>query len=600
MIHNARCTSLIIATAWLGLLVGGCTHHITPREFHSRAYLHGAVACDHVLASNAGDEMLQMGGNAVDAAVAASFALSVVRPHSCGLGGGGFMLIHLVDNPETPETNDPIEIAIDYRERTPAAVGPDHFFDLPDEASLYSGHAVAIPGTAAGLLEAHARFGTLPLELVMSPAVAFAETPHAIDASGQEAIDEMAEAIAQRTDPGAQWLRDTYVMDEPMTLSRVQNIPQARLLTDIMYHGRDGFYTGDNARHIVNAVRAADGVMTLEDLAVYRPIVTEPIVRTITLGGVERTFVVMPPPSSGGVALIETLGILERYDVMMTMHVGTGPLAATHPHDPVYAHALVECLKHAFADRARYMGDTEFVAVPIDAMLDRDNWNSGADRLHPNRTFETETYGLVIGEDAAQFPEDHGTSHLSVIDKWGNAVACTETINTSFGSRIAVPELGIVLNNEMDDFLTRVGSENAYALTQSERNLPAPGKRPLSSMSPTIVLNARRDVIAVAGASGGPRIITGTLQVLMNALHFGMPAYDAVATARLHHQWKPDAIYFETWGDGYPRSTITELVSNGHEARDRKDVGVVQLLVRRHGVIEAASDPRKGGVPAGH
>ena len=568
---------------------------VTDRDRHSGEYNLGAIACDHYEASRAGADMLRQGGNAVDAAVAASFALSVVRPHSCGLGGGGFMIVRLVDDPNTNEPNDSVTVVIDYRERTPAAITPDHFFDLPDDASRYSGHAVAIPGTVAGLLEAHERFGVLPRERVFAPAIELAVRGFFPDANGQGAIDAVREHYADGASLSDIWFRVTY---SERIDDRIHNPMQAGLLGMIAEKGRDAFYTGYLAEQIVQAVRDAGGVMTLDDLANYEPTVTEAIEATVQFGDRTFTILAMPSPSSGGGARVQTLNMLDLYDEQMRAHVGSGSLDAHHPHDPEYAHALAECLKHAFADRARHMGDTEFVDVPIDQMLDPARLERAVTRLNPHTTLEPDIYGVADTDTAlAHAIDDHGTSHLSVIDRWGNAVACTETINTSFGSRIAVPELGIVLNNQMDDFLTKPDVANAYGLTQSQRNLPAPGKRPLSSMSPTIVLDERGEVLAVAGASGGPRIITGTLQALVNALHFEMDAYEAVRTPRLHHQWGPDAIYFEP---DYNATTIEALRENGHAIRERPDVGVVQLLVRRAGVIEGASDPRKGGRPAGH
>lgn len=589
--------SLSLLSLALVTLLTGCAAHPDRAPSHA-TYTDYAVACDHVDASRAGARMLEQGGNAIDAAVAASFALSVVRPHSCGLGGGGFMVIHQPRDPERSEigVGDPLNWVIDYRERAPGGVEYDHFFDLPDDASRFSGHAVAIPGTVAGLLEAHETFGTLPIQDVMAPAIRLARKGYIPGFNGEHAIEELARAIDGRNDPGARWLRATYIDRKPG--SRVVNEPQARLLEQIAQQGMRAFYTGDNAKAIIDAVQGAEGVMTLEDLRTvdveYAPAITMPV----DLNGTAYTFVVMPPPSSGGVAMLETLGILAHYHRQMVGHVGTGPLDATSPRDPVYMHALTECLKMAFADRARQMGDPKFGPLNTHIMLDDAAQRAGAGALHPEHTMPTERYGIVpVTETGAHVPDDHGTSHLSVIDAQGNAVSCTETINLVFGSRIAVPELGIVLNNEMDDFLTRLDTENAFGLTQSQRNLPAPGKRPLSSMSPTIVLDANGEVIAVAGASGGPRIITGTLHALMNALLFGRPAREAVDEPRWHHQWKPDAVYCEP---GILDRAKRFLAPLGHEVRERKDVGAVQLLVRRNGVIEAASDPRKGGAPAGH
>jgi len=294
-------------------------------------------------------------------------------------------------------------------------------------------------------------------------------------------------------------------------------------------------------------------------------------------------------------AMQEIFGIVERH---------WDEVSHTSSSDPEYDHLLVEAMKHAFADRAEWLADDRFADVPT-ARLTSDGYiDELSSRFDPGRTLDSSSYGSRRsdgqGDSSAQGIEDHGTSHLSVIDQWGNAVACTETINLEFGSLFVIPEYGIVMNNEMDDFLTKPGEANAFGLTQSDRNLPARGKRPLSSMSPTIVLDGDGgEVVAVVGASGGPRIITGTLQVLMNGLVFEMNARDGVGEARLHHQWMPNAVYVEGgWTD---EASIGVLKEKGHEIRRRRDIGNVQLILRsRDGAgYEAASDPRKGGEPAG-
>jgi len=299
----------------------------------------------------------------------------------------------------------------------------------------------------------------------------------------------------------------------------------------------------------------------------------------------------MPPPSSGGLAMQQILGILERQ---------WETLSPNSPVDKRYVHTLVEAMKHAFADRAEWLADTKFTDVPMATLISESYIDELASRIDYTSTFESEHYGLHT-----QVPNDSGTSHISVVDQFGNAVACTETINLEFGSLLVIPKYGIVLNNEMDDFLTIPGKSNAFGLTQSDRNLPCPGKRPLSSMSPTIVLSNDGAVEAVAGASGGPRIITSTLQVLLNAMLFRMSAVDSVSQPRLHHQWLPNAIYLEEiWSDEITEQHLRDL---GHQIRRRADIGNVQLILsvtqnddnNSDRGYTAACDPRKGGSPAG-
>jgi gamma-glutamyltranspeptidase/glutathione hydrolase len=295
----------------------------------------------------------------------------------------------------------------------------------------------------------------------------------------------------------------------------------------------------------------------------------------------------MPPPSSGGIAMLQVLGILER----------RAPRGAQGgPHDLSSIHLLTEAFKHAFADRAAHLGDPAFVRVPIDDLLAPAYLDARAQSIQTDRTFPPSHYG-----SRGAPVEDGGTSHLSVIDSGGMAVACTETINLSFGSLVEVPGFGFALNNEMDDFTTSPGRPNEFGLIQSERNAPAPGKRPLSSMSPTIVLardGAGERAVIVAGASGGPRIITATLEVVLNVLERGMGADAAVRSLRFHHQWMPDVLRLEEGLDG--RERVAALESLGHEIETTHDVGVVQVIrVRADGRLDAACDPRKGGAPAG-
>ena len=562
--------ALILLT---GLLLVGCASRPT---LDTPVYRE-VVAADHPDASRAGAEILALGGNAVDAAVATSFALSVVRPYSCGVGGGGFMIIRLPDDP----THGEVATAINYRETAPGAVGPDYYEKLDDPlASRFGGRAVAVPGTVAGLLAALERYGTLDRATVLAPAIRLAAHGYAVDEHRMAAAEGVAALLR---DNG--WESRFASLDERL-LGGVHdgavaiNPEQAEVLRRIAEHGRDGFYAGETAEAIVHAVHADGGELSLEDLAGYEPVEVEPL--RFEIDG--RTFLTMPPPSSGGITMAQTLAIRDLATVRLD------------PFTPAErAHILVESLKHAFADRARWLGDPAFVEVPLAGMLDPGYLARRAAMINPDRTFPAERY--AFDEPIAPI-EDAGTSHFCVVDRFGGAVACTETINLEFGSLVCPPTLGFALNDEMDDFTTRRGEPNAFGLVQSEHNLPEPGKRPLSSMSPTIVLGRDGRVLALAGASGGPRIITGTLQVLLNVLEDDLGAVSAVGAPRLHHQWLPDAVYFEP---GYDANVLLSLHARGHELRQRGTVGECQLVRRsRDGRgWEAESDPRKGGRPAG-
>ncbi|MFG0276038.1 MAG: gamma-glutamyltransferase [Phycisphaerales bacterium] len=574
-------------------------------------YRQGVVAADHPEASRAGALMLEKGGNAVDAAVATSFALSVVRPQSCGIGGGGFMLVRLVEDPRTPGSG-PIEIAIDYREQSPGAVGPDYFENLDDpDASRWSGSAAGVPGTVAGLLHALERFGTLDRATVMAPAIALAENGFDVDAAYVEAAQD---AIAWfQEDPRRPLLRafvwETLLRDGAVAVGdRIRNPQQAATLRAIARDGRDAFYTGEIAQRIVDEVARYGGAMTLEDLGAFEVAEREPLVGSFH----GRRVLAMPPPSSGGVATLQVLGALERYEA------SSGESLASMGHNSApYMHTVAEAMKHAFADRAAWMGDTDFADAPIDRLLSGARLDAIASAINPDETHRASFYGMA----PAPAP-DGGTSHLSVVDRFGNAVACTETINLGFGARIAPDGLGFCLNNEMDDFTTRRGQTNAFGLRQSDLNLPAARKRPLSSMSPTIVLGDDGAVELVVGASGGPRIITGTIETLLNVLVFGMGAEEAVGAPRFHHQWRPHVLAVEPSLDpaspkevGNSQREVQSMMQRapalmalrraiqdrGHMWGTVPTVGVVQAIVRAPGAegYEAASDPRKGGRPAG-
>jgi gamma-glutamyltranspeptidase/glutathione hydrolase len=571
-------------------IVGSCSRapHPTTDPNHAATYTEWAVACDHPLASQAGAHMLAAGGNAVDAAVAASFCLSVVRPFSCGIGGGGFMVISLPPSPDDPDGR---AIALDYRETCPATVGPDYFESFADGASRLGPKACGVPGTVAGLLYALENYGTLDRTTVLAPAILAARDGFTADAFHVGTSKTMSDAWHDhpelREGLADSWPR--FVREGNIEVGDlIVNQPQAQALELIARDGAAAFYTGPIADAIMTAMGRGDGLdgggtngdgpMTLQDLAGYT--VRE---RPALVGDFGPWRVLsMPPSSSGGIATQQVFGLLERLG---------GLTGDNEMNSPQWRHLLIEALKHAFADRAHWLADDAFTPVPVAELTAPSYLDSLAGRFDPDHTREPDDYGTN-----PQLPLDSGTSHISVLDANGMAVGCSETINLYWGSCVEVPGFGFLLNDEMDDFTTSIAA-NAYGLVQSDRNRPEPGKRPLSSMSPTIVLENGRPV-AVAGASGGPRIISGTLQVLLSALIFGDDAGQAVTRPRLHHQWQPDEVRVETsWTD---EATLKGLRARGHTLVSyEKPVGVVQAIIVKGGLITAASDPRKGGRPAG-
>ena len=542
----------------------------------SGTFVRAAVAADHPAAAEAGAEVLRAGGNAVDAAVATSLALSVVRPYSCGLGGGGFLLFYDAAAGECR--------GLDYREVAPAAATRGMFAEAPG-SSVRGGKAVAVPGTVAGLCLAQEKWGVLDRAAAFAPAVRLARTGVPLDAHDRAQreglIREFQEDPSLRARYGPFWTLYLHGGELPGEGEAVRS-PQADLLAAIAADGPAAFYAGDAATPLVAAVKGAGGVLTEADLAAYRPREVMPL--TGTLDGLKLH--VMPPPSSGGVAMLETLNVLAALERTR------GPVP---PRSAGGRHRLVEALKHAFADRAAYLGDPYFAAgrgrpLPVERLISPTYAAGLAMKFDPTRTFPPPHYGRLAPV------RDGGTSHLSVIDAAGNAVACTETINLVFGSLVVDPATGVIFNDEMDDFAAVPGEPNAFGLIQSESNAVGPGRVPLSSMSPTIGVRDGKAVLA-AGASGGPKIITATLQVVLNHVRGGLDPAAAVAAPRLHHQWVPDRVAVEP---GVYEEVRRDLEPLGHRVREEAGLGVAQLAVRNaDGTLSAAADPRKGGGVAG-
>jgi len=536
----------------------------------------GMVAADSKHASQAGLEMLQAGGNAIDAAVATSFALAVTRPYSTGLGGGGFMIARFADGRI---------IVQDFRETAPAAATANMYVlateKRPDQPSPSEfGHlAVAVPGLVAGRCQALAQYGTMPLRRVLDPAIRLAKSGYPVDddyvRNTQGVLGEYeAHPSLKETCPYV--YRVHLGGGHPPTAGQTLVHPElAQLLEEIASNGPDFFYKGPVAQAIAREMRDHGGIITERDLADYQPRLREPLLSTYR----DYKLILMPSPSSGGVALGETLNILEKLD----SH-------AVAQRDPAAAmHLQLEAMKHAFADRARWLGDQDFVHAPIGALMSKDYAAMLAKSISPDHVGETDRYGSTT------LPDDSGTSHFCVADKFGNVVVSTETINTEFGSLVAIDEWGLILNNEMDDFTTEPGKPNAFGLVQSAQNAIAPRKRPLSSMCPTIVLKDDRPYLLL-GASGGPRIISSVLNVLLGVTDAGLSMEDAIQRLRPHHQWSPDTVFFDREP---PPELAKALMSRGQKLGDKRKTGIVQAILRTPEGWIGASDPRKGGTPAG-
>jgi gamma-glutamyltranspeptidase/glutathione hydrolase len=564
----------------LSLLLAAIAPTVQPPTFPN-----AAVAADHQIASETGLEVLRAGGNAVDAAVAVSFTLSVVRPESCGIGGGGFMLIHL----NTPQ--GPKDIALNYREQAFAKASADYYVNKADDlASTRGGAAVAIPGTVAGLLHAQATYGKLDRAAVLTPAIRAAVTGFRADAHILESVKGAHALFEKRPDFAARFsdLDRRYLRGGGLKSGELITNPEhAQALELIARDGAAAFYSGPIAHAIVRAIQSDGGDITLADLASFKVETLTPF--SINFRG--DTILTMPPPSSGGVVVGEILGILQRRPDDLAAAIAAGPTSAA------YIHLVAEASKHGFADRARWLGDSASARAAATHLTSPAYLDDLASRIDSGAVLPQERYGSTPPSPAAP-AEDGGTSHFCVIDAMGNAVSCTETINLEFGSFLVVPEYGFLLNDQMDDFTARPGKANAFGLKQSEANAPGPGKRPLSSMTPTIVTR-NGSVKLLVGASGGPRIISGTLQTALKVLLFDQPASDAVASPRFHHQWDPDILGLERTLLSSPAAE--ELKTLGHAVRARGDVSHTQLIrVRDDGTKEPASDPRKGGVPAGY
>ncbi len=533
------------------------------------------VVSQQRLASQAGLEILQAGGNAVDAAVAVGFTLAVTLPRAGNLGGGGFMLVHLARENKT--------LALDYREMAPAAAHRDMYLNtdgsVDKNRSRFHGLAVGVPGTVMGLVEAQQRYGSLPLSRVMRRAIELAEQGFVVDRDlarslqgAQKRLTRFGAAakVFYHTDGSAYQVGETLRQPD-----------LARTLQTIARRGADGFYRGDIAQKIVDSVNAAGGSMRLEDLANYRTQWRKPV------SGSYRGYRIasMPPPSSGGTHIVEILNIMENFDIAKSGHNSAATM-----------HVMAEAMRRAYADRSEYLGDPDFVDVPVAALTDKAYAQKLAAQIDPGKASDSRDIkpGLKLPHESPQ------TTHFSVVDRDGNAVSNTYTLNFSYGSGIMADGTGVLLNNEMDDFSAKPGVANAYGLIGGDANAVEARKRPLSSMSPTLVFSPDSDeVMLVTGSPGGSRIITTTLQIISNVVDHKMNIAEATAASRFHHQWLPDHITVEKGVSVY---TLNILQEKGHKIEaSRWAMGSTQSILRMDDGWSGASDPRQSsGLAAGY
>ena len=540
----------------------GAAYDFDMDVFHPVVAHNGMVATEQAYASQIGLDILKAGGNAVDAAVGIGFALAVALPNAGNLGGGGFMMVY--------DALSGKSVALDFREIAPSQASRDMYLDTKgnviDGKSLYTHYAVGVPGTVKGMEHALKRWGSMSMAQVIAPAASLAER-------GFPVSETLAKVMVQEKKSMGKWPATTAIFWKNGAPLKVgDRLVQKDLAASMRLIGKEGskaFYEGNIGKKIAAEMTPHAGALTSADLRNYKVVEREPT--RGTYHGYE--IVTMPPPSSGGPHLVQILNMLEPL-----------PLAEWGPNSAQTIHYMAESMKLAYADRAEYLGDPDFVKIPLKGLTSKryaDSLRSTIDANHARSAKEIKP-GKPLPYESDQ------TTHYSVVDNAGNAVAVTYTLNTSFGSGIVAKGTGILLNNEMDDFSAKPGVANAYGLVGGDANSVAAGKRPLSSMTPTIVLKDGKPAL-VTGSPGGARIITTVLQTVINTIDFNMNPAEAAATPRVHHQWTPDELRIEK---GLSPDTIALLKQRGHKVALKASMGRTQTIAVKDGVLYGASDPR--------
>ena len=532
----------------------------------------GMVVSTDELATRVGVNVLRAGGNAVDAAIAVHFSLAVVNPEAGNIGGGGFMVASLADGTTA---------ALDFREKAPAAATHDMYLDAENQVTDQSvvGHlSSGVPGSVSGMWVAHQRYGSLEWQDLLEPALELARGFEVRARFIGSLTPSMVRSLSRFPASAAQFLPRN---GQPPQIGDTLRQPDLRAtLQRIQERGADGFYEGETADLIVAEMEQGNGIITLQDLANYQAVWRKPV--SFSYRG--HTVISTPPSSSGGATMAEMANILELYDL------GSLPW---HGHERVHLYA--EAWRRAYADRNHYLADPDFVDIPLKRMTSPTYAQERAASISLNAA----TPSLDVGP-GMEAPQDRiNTTHFSVVDELGNAVAVTTTLNSSYGSKVTVNGAGFVLNNEMDDFSAKPGTPNQFGLVQGENNAIAPGKRMLSAMTPTIVLDPEGSLRMVTGTPGGGTIITTVFQTISNVLDYQMNVVEAVSAPRVHHQHLPDQIFYES--GGLDAETVRSLEVLGHTVFERPGIsGDVQMILIEDGLLSAWSDPRRGGRAAGH
>ncbi len=524
----------------------------------------GMVATQEAIASTVGLDILKQGGNAVDAGVAVGFALAVTLPRAGNIGGGGFMMVHDAKSGET--------VAIDYREMAPKKAYKDMYLDengdADDKLSRFHGLAVGVPGTVAGLITALEQYGTMELKDVMAPAIKLAEEGIIVSPSLYNSLINLEDRLKA-------WDSTTKVFykgDAYYEIGEVFKQPElAHSLKLIAEKGRDGFYKGETAEKIAAAVQAAGGIMTVEDFANYKVAIRKAVEGTYRGHKVAS----MPPPSSGGAHIVQILNILEDYPISEMGHNTADTI-----------HVMAEAMKLAYADRSEYLGDPDFVDVPMAGLISKEYAKELRGKISEDKAADS---SKIKPNNPLPY-ESNETTHFSIVDKEGNAIANTYTLNFSYGTGLVAEGTGILLNNELDDFSAKPGVPNGYGLIGGDANAVEGGKRPLSSMSPSFVFDNEGKLKLVTGSPGGSRIITTTLQIIMNVIDHGMNIAEATNATRIHHQWLPDEIRVEK---NLNKDTIKLLKDKGHKVSVKSAMGSTQSIMIDETGLTGASDPRR-------
>ena len=524
----------------------------------------GMVVTSHFLATQSAQEVLKNGGNAIDAAVTAAFSLAVTQPRSGNIGGGGFMLI------SSEEKND--VVAIDYREKAPSKATVDMFLDKEGNAdsnvARYTHLAAGVPGTVAGLAMALEQYGTIGLQEAMAPAIKLADEGFVVTPRFSKGLKAKEEMLKKWPSSKKIFYKADGSYYEPGDLFVQKDL--AATLIRISENGIKEFYEGKTAELLVAEMAKHGGLISMEDMKSYSPGFRTPV------HGTYRGYDIysMSPPSSGGTHVVQILNILEGY-----------PMSDFGHNSAKSIHLMAEAMKRAYADRSHYLGDEDFVKVPLKALTSKKYAEGQRSEINLAKATPSKTIspGVVVPY------ESNETTHFSIVDKYGNAVSNTYTINFSYGSGIVVEGAGFLLNNEMDDFSAKPGVPNAYGLLGGEANKIEPNKRMLSSMSPTIVKQEGKNFL-VTGSPGGSRIITTTLQVIMNVIDHGLNIQSAVAAPRIHHQWLPDEIRVE---EGLSPDTVKALEDMGHTITPKSSMGAIQSIMIKDGMMHGGADPRR-------